>query len=203
MSTDAQYTYKFRELSEEAKLKALEEAKIHFLTEDRWDADVGNDFGVNAKLMGIRVTHIHHSGEDSTEQGTAFYGHFTTDVASVEKVERLAFGSDELIEKYKGFVTKIKEACGDTVINGRINGSGEPPHRKQNMAFDYSYDLDEGEFQKAVSLMKIYHEIADMLHEELLEAKRESKSEDEIVISLESGEVDADFLESGELYLIQ
>lgn len=194
-------TQQYCQLSVEAKRKALKQLRRYYTPIETWSEKAVYGFCFNAGLMGVNITHISYEGEDNTDEGAAFYGEFTTDNdISMEDFENYMLYGDEKVEKLKRWLTEIKELSGDVVISGLIKESGTTPHNKQNMAFDYSRELDEVELSKAVKLMSVYHEMADMLHEELIMAKRKAKSDADLVRDLESGKLRATFYDDGEIF---
>jgi hypothetical protein len=89
------YVYKFDELSESAKQKAIDDYRQDGFDYDWWDA-VYEDARQIGEIIGIKIDNIYFSGFSSQGDGACFEGKYTYTKGSVKKIKDHAPQDEEL-----------------------------------------------------------------------------------------------------------
>jgi hypothetical protein len=90
------YLYKFDELAERAKARAIEDFRVHNLEDYDWSEGVKDEAKHIGSLMGIEIDNVYFSGFYSQGDGACFTGTYAFKNNSVGNVTQYAPRSDDL-----------------------------------------------------------------------------------------------------------
>ena len=196
METRTYKVYKFSELDDDQKEKAIENFRDNNLDYDWWD-NTTDDVITIGKLWGINIDKVYFSGFCSQGDGACFEGSFTYEKGSLKAVKDYASKDTELhniIERWQG----IQRKC-FYVIKGSVKQSGHYMHENctdfdVRFESDFSYaDFYSDDNEETVK--EIVRDYMRWIYKRLESEYEYLQSDEAIIETIEAN--DYDFTEDG------
>lgn len=187
--------YKFTELSDSAKQKALED-HANNLWHDWWDS-VFEDAKAIGKLMGIAISNIYFSGFSSQGDGACFEGHYSYRKGSVKDVMSHAPQDEKLHEIVRTLANIQKRNFYQ--LSARVKQRGHYYHSRCT-TIDVYRDSDTHECSDGDedALAECLRDFMNWIYRQLEQEYEWMTSEEYLADHAEANEYE--FLESGKLF---